>query len=57
MAKTQAEIEKDLYERGNMKTWKTDDQGNKYMVNRQTDSVTTSGITIAKDGTITKTNL
>lgn len=55
MAKTQAEIEKDLYNHGGMKTWKKDDAGNTYMVNRQSDNVTTSGITIDKYGNVTKT--
>lgn len=55
MSKTAEEIEKELFNHKNMKTWKKDEDGNIYMVNRQSDNVTTGGITIDKYGNITKT--
>jgi hypothetical protein len=56
MSKTPEQIAKELFDHHNMKIWKKDDKGI-HMVNRQTDSVTNSGITIGGKSGISKTKL
>jgi hypothetical protein len=56
MSKTQEEIAKELFNHGSMKEHGKDEKGRTIMYNRQIDNLTSSGITIDKDGKIEKYN-